>query len=92
MSGWAAFLLALPLWVYLWAGILGLFDGGNPARVFLRLSLRLGLVLILLASTLPEARVWIAAAGLLVVPLHLSSQHALRHIIRSGRWPARRID
>ena len=92
MSGWAAFVLALPLCVYLWAGILGLIDGGNPVRVCLRLSLRLGLILLLLAMTQPGGRIWIAVAGLLVVVLHMASQLSLRYVIRSGRWPARRIE
>ncbi len=90
MSGLAAFLMALPLWVYVLGGVLALRDGGSRVRTLLTLSLRLALVLLLAVLTRPDGRLWIVAAGGLILALHAGAQLAGRYVVRSGRWPTER--
>ena len=87
-----AFLLALPLSVYLIAGVLQVIDAPNTSRALARLSLRLGVCagLVLLAPS--TSLIWIAAAFLTVVVLHAATTFATRYAIRTGRWPTERVD
>ncbi|MEM8767271.1 MAG: hypothetical protein AAGE43_07500 [Pseudomonadota bacterium] len=90
MSAAIALLLAMPLTVYVLAGIFLLKDNGADSRSFRALTFRALLLALLIYLTPAEDRAWIALGAGIVVLLHLGAQYGLRYLISSGRWPAER--
>jgi len=86
------FLIALPLSVYLIAGVLSIIDGSNRSRALAGFTLRLSVCALLVVLTPAESRIWIGAAFLTVVVLHGLTTAGIRYAVRSGRWPTERID
>ena len=79
-------LASLPLAVYAYAGVLGMFDQPNRTRAVVTLAFRVVLVCLLLAA-LPEGTRWSVGAGfLLVLGLHAAAFVGLRRAVLSGRW------
>lgn len=92
MTAALVFLIALPLSVYLLAGVLAVVDGPNRSRALAGFTLRLGVFAALLALTPVESRAWIGVALLTVIALHTLTTVGVRYAIRSGRWPTQRVD
>jgi len=90
--GGLVFLIALPLSVYLLAGILSIVDGPNRSRTLAGFTLRLAVCALLVVLTPAESRIWIGAAFMTVVVLHGLTTVGIRYAVRSGRWPTDRID
>ena len=92
MTAVLAFLLALPLAVYLIAGVMSVIDGPNRSRALVGFTLRLGFCALFVALIPGADRIWIGTAFLTVLALHTLTTAATRYAIRSGRWPTDRID
>lgn len=90
--GALVFLIALPLSVYLLAGMASIVDGPNRSRALAGFALRLLLLALLLLLTPVELRIWIGGALVTVVVLHALTTAVVRYAVRSGRWPTGRID
>jgi hypothetical protein len=90
--GTLVFLIALPLSVYLIAGVLSIIDGPNRSRALAAFTLRLAVCALLVVLTPAESRIFIGAAFMTVVVLHGLTSAAIRYAVRSGRWPTERID
>jgi hypothetical protein len=87
------FLVSLPLTIYALAGCLQLIDQrDNRFRALLGLSFRVLLLAALTLATPPEARLWIPIGIVSALLLTGGFQFGIRYAIRSGRWPAGRID
>ena len=90
-----AYLISLPLTIYTLAGCLQIIDQRNPAgrfRAVLSLSLRLTLFASLIYITPAPSRIWILAGVLTALLTTTGFQLVIRYLIRTGRWPAGRID
>jgi hypothetical protein len=92
VTGVLVFLLALPLSVYLIAGVLAIIDSPSRSRALAGFTLRLGIFALLVAITPAQNRLWIGAAFLTVLVLHAATTAGIRYAIRSGRWPTERVD
>ena len=92
MTGVLVFLVALPLSVYLIAGILSIIDGPNRSRALVGFTLRLGVSALLIALTPADDRIWIGGAFLTVLMLHTVTTAGIRYAMRTRRWPTDRID
>ena len=92
MIGVLVFLLALPLSVYVLAGMLAILDGGSRATALIGLSLRLAVLCLLVVLTPADSRVWIGAAFLTVLILHTGTAVWLRRALRRGHWLTERVD
>ena len=81
-----AFVISLPLAVSTLAGLFGIIDQANKATAVRNLSLRAGLVMLLLLLLPDGTRIWVGAAFLTVAGLHAAAFIGLRKAILSGRW------
>lgn len=80
------YLVALPLAVYVLAGLFLPIDLGNPGRALLGMTWRLTLLALLVTIAPHTQRIWVAAAFATVVVLHTAFQVLVRYAMRSERW------